>query len=156
MTNLIIKNLNINIDKDIISNSIFNNSHDEIQKLLKEIKKVVIDFCLHKNINIEKQEYLISGNIENIDISDKWYSLCTDKYFNFFGKYYFDHNYDGIDIFKNDKEIYNNPIKDKDLVVCMHHFYNKTISKEEKKYLEFYIAPKALLSNFDLGQWTKL
>lgn len=156
MTNIVTKSLNIDIDSDIDTKNIFNSKNEQIEKLLKEIKEIVFSFCLQKNINIKKQEYMISGRIENIDILGSWYSLCTNEYFNFFGKYYFDHNYEAIDIFKNDKEIYNHTIKNNDLVVCINHFYNQTLSKSEKKYLEFYVAPKKFLCHFDLTKWTSL
>jgi hypothetical protein len=157
MSSAIIKKFEINIEGNIPVDNIFNSLDEDIINLKQEIKNIVINFCHKNDINIEKQEYLISGFIENSDnLYDGWYSLCTEKYFNFFGKYYFDKTYDMVELLKNSSEEYEYVVDKSMLLVCMHHFYNKVIANNTNKYIEFYVAPKALLSSFDLSQWAKL
>lgn len=157
MNNLIIKKIDIDIEKKDFSDNIFDTSDENILALKKEIKDIIIDFCNKNSINIEKQEYMISGFIENSNnLYDGWYSLCTEKYFNFFGKYYFDKKYDMKELLKNNSENYEYSVDKNTLLVCMHHFYNKVIPSGLNKYIEFYIAPKQFLYHFDLTKWTSL
>jgi hypothetical protein len=157
MNNLIVKNIEVDIKEDTFSENIFDSLNQDIVNLKQEIKNIVIDFCNKNEVNIEKQEYVISGFIESSsNLYDGWYSLCTEKYFNFFGKYYFDKTYDMKELLKNSSEEYEYTVDKNMLLVCMHHFYNKVVSNNANKYIEFYVAPKALLSHFDLNKWVRL
>lgn len=139
MNNLITKNIKTQLSQD---------------ELIEYIKEIISGFCKEKMINESKQNYMISFSNENSFKNDAWYSLCSNDYFNFYGKYYYEDCF-GIDIFKNKKELYELEISPGLLIICMHHFYNKTISNNAK-FLEFYVAPLAFIRNFEPGSWVEL
>lgn len=133
-----------------------NITHLDKETLKKDIKKIVMEVCKEKNINFETQRYMISFVNSETDTSNQWYSLCSSKYFNFFGKYYFQDKYNGKEIFKNEKEFYEYDIEPGLIVICLHHFYNKTDGTNKEKYIEFYIAPQYLVQGFEPGTWQTL
>lgn len=154
MNNIILDKIDIEVNDRDLTGNIFNYDRKNIKELLNSIKNITKNFCLKNNINFDLQRYKISGNIIESESDSNWYSLCSGKFFNFFGKYYLDNS--ALEIFKNKNgETYEYELHKNDIILCMHHFYNKTISNNSK-YIEFYIAPSVFLEHFDDNEWTIL
>lgn len=153
MKNIIIDRLECNIETTEFSGNIFKYDSPSIKVLQKNIKKIIQDFCKEKDINFEKQDYKISGIFNNIE-NNTWYSLCSKKLFNFFGKYYLDDNI--LETFKNQTDEYNILVNKNNIIIALHHFYNKTYSAVDSKCIEFYVAPSAFVRNFKEDEWTNL
>jgi hypothetical protein len=153
MKNIFIDRLKYNIENTEFSGNIFKYDDFNINSLKENIKAIIQNLCKEQNINFEKQDYKISGIFNNIE-NNTWYSLCSKKLFNFFGKYYLTDNV--LETFKNQTDEYNISVNKNDLVIALHHFYNKTYSETESKCIEFYVAPSAFVRNFKEEEWTIL
>lgn len=155
MNNIILKDLNIDFKNKNLIDNIFKYKDQDIENLKQEIKKIVKSFCLDNNINFDIQKYKISGYLTKSELNKDWYSLCSGKFFNFFGKYYLD--YEVEEFFKNkNNESFNIKTNKNNLMLCFHHLYNKTTSDNNATYIEFYIAPSAFLEYFYTEDWTVL